>query len=142
GEEELLLPLHGVGALVGHVKRVGGQVPIRALERGVEGLAVIAKLLHDPRALGQQPLLEMGKLLLVHEASMGCGSVVGDGAACRRTATRAASPSRCMVSRVDSCPASGPRSRSRVSVSPRMNSAWASTACNSSGGPSTARVIR
>src|SRR4051812_19451249 len=46
-EQELLLPLHGVGALVGHVKRIGREVAVGRLQRRVERLVVVAQLLHD-----------------------------------------------------------------------------------------------
>src|SRR5437879_4819479 len=61
GEEELLLPLHRVGTLVRHVKGVGGEVTVGVLQGRVEGLVVVAELLHHPRALVQQSLLEMSK---------------------------------------------------------------------------------
>src|SRR5688500_5924181 len=69
-EEELLLPLHGVGALVRHVERVGGQVAVGALQGRVERLVVVAELLHHPGPLLEQSLLEMCQLLLVHCPSL------------------------------------------------------------------------
>ncbi len=74
GEEELLLPLHGVGALIGHVERVGRQVAVGRLERRVERLVVIAELLHDAGPLLQEPLLQMRQLLLVHSLIRGVWS--------------------------------------------------------------------
>ena len=73
GEEKLLLPLHGVGALIGHVERVGREVAVGRLQRRVEGLVVVAQLLHDAGPLLEQALLQMCQLFLVHSPSMGCG---------------------------------------------------------------------
>src|SRR5207247_249670 len=42
-EQERLLLLHGVGALVGHVERVAREVAVGGLEAGVGGLAVLAE---------------------------------------------------------------------------------------------------
>src|SRR3979409_1470459 len=41
-KEKLLLPLHRIGSLVRHVKRIGGEIAIGRLQRRVEGLVVIA----------------------------------------------------------------------------------------------------
>src|SRR5207237_1203769 len=57
GEQERFLALHGVGALVRHVERVAREVAVRRLQARVEGLAVIAELLHHPGALLGQSLL-------------------------------------------------------------------------------------
>src|SRR5829696_4482602 len=65
-EQERLLALHGVRALVGHVERVGAQVTIRRLWRGPERLVVMAKLLKHSAALLEQALLEVLEILLVH----------------------------------------------------------------------------
>src|SRR5690242_6380982 len=65
GEEERLLPLHGVGALVRHVEGIAREVAVRGLEARVEGFVVIPELLHHPGALLEQALLEVGQLLLV-----------------------------------------------------------------------------
>src|SRR5688500_12664859 len=70
GEQELLLALHGVGALVGHVERVGRQVAVGALQGRIEGLVVVAELLDDAGPLFEQSLLQMCQLLLVHCPSL------------------------------------------------------------------------
>src|SRR5207249_2796133 len=70
-EQERLLLLHGVGALVGHVERVAREVAVGGLEAGVEGFAVIAELLHYPVALLVQPLLEVLQLLLGQALGLG-----------------------------------------------------------------------
>src|SRR5690606_5266072 len=64
GHQELLLALHGVGALVRHVERVGGEVAVGGLQGGVEGLVVVAELLHHARPLLEQPLFHVRQLLL------------------------------------------------------------------------------
>src|SRR4051812_26534593 len=66
GEQERLLALHGVGALVGHVERVGTQIAIGALGRGSERLVVVAELLEHALPFFEQALLEMLKALLRH----------------------------------------------------------------------------
>src|SRR2546422_11314906 len=48
-----------------HVERVARQVAVGRLEARVEGLVVVAELLHHAAPLFQQPLLEMGQLFLV-----------------------------------------------------------------------------
>ena len=63
-EEERLLPLHRVGALVGHVERVGGQVAVGRLVAGLELVRRSGPAPSAPRALFQQPLLEVLELLL------------------------------------------------------------------------------
>src|SRR5574338_291756 len=73
GEEELLLALHGVGALIGHVERVRGEIAVGGLQGRVEGVVVVAQLLHDTGPLFQQTLLEMCELFLVHALSVVCG---------------------------------------------------------------------
>src|SRR5438874_1857395 len=73
GEQERFLALHGVGALVRHVERVAREVAVRRLQARVEGLVVIAELLHHPGALLEQSLLEMGQLLLVQATLGGLG---------------------------------------------------------------------
>src|SRR2546425_363510 len=50
-EEKLLLPLHGVGALVRHVEGVGRQVAVGALQRRAERLVIVAQLLQHSSAL-------------------------------------------------------------------------------------------
>src|SRR5688500_6675478 len=65
-EEERLLPLHGVRALIGHVERVRAQVAVRRLRRRPEGLVVVPELLEHALALLEQPLLEVLQLLLRH----------------------------------------------------------------------------
>src|SRR5205085_8931856 len=69
-EEELLLPLHRVGSLIRHMERIGGEVAIGGLQRGIEGLVVVAQLLHDTGTFLHQALLQMGQLFLVHYSSM------------------------------------------------------------------------
>src|SRR6266705_702242 len=64
-EQELLLALHRVGALIGHVERIAGEVAVRSLQARVERLAVVAQLLDHARPLFEQSLLEVGQLLLV-----------------------------------------------------------------------------
>src|SRR6266481_2699469 len=64
-EQERFLPLHGVGALIGHVEGVTRQVPVGSLEARVEGFVVMTELLHHARPLLEQSLLEMRQLLLV-----------------------------------------------------------------------------
>src|SRR5437773_1803908 len=67
-EQERLLALHRVRALVGHVERVAGEVSVGRLQAGVEGLAVVAELLHHAGPLLEQPLLEVLELLLAEAA--------------------------------------------------------------------------
>src|ERR1035437_5923872 len=69
-EEERLLALARVGALVGHVERVRGQVAVGALRRGAEGLVVMAKLLEHALAFLEQPLLKVRDLLLDHRLEL------------------------------------------------------------------------
>src|SRR6266513_2025973 len=69
-EEKLLLALHRVGALISHVEGVAREVPVGSLQARVERLPVVAQLLEHAGALFEQPLLEMGQLLLV-EAGAG-----------------------------------------------------------------------
>src|SRR5205823_9882874 len=64
-KQERLLSLHGVGALVGHVKRIARQVAVRGLQARVERFVVVPELLHDARPLFQQPLFEVRQLFLV-----------------------------------------------------------------------------
>src|SRR5574341_1179178 len=54
-----------VGALIGHVEGVAREIAVRSLEARVERLTVVTQLFDHPRALFEQPLLEMGQLLLV-----------------------------------------------------------------------------
>src|SRR5881227_3211390 len=70
GEQERFLTLHGVGALVRHVERVAREVAVRRLQTRVEGLVVIAELLHHPGALLEQTLFQVGQLLLA-QATLG-----------------------------------------------------------------------
>src|SRR5687767_756841 len=65
-EQEGLLALHGIGALIGHVERIGAQVAVGRLRRRIERLAVVAKLLEHALALLEQPLLEVRQHLLAH----------------------------------------------------------------------------
>src|SRR2546430_14697639 len=43
GEQERLLALHGVGALIGHVERVAREVAVGRLQARVERLIVVAR---------------------------------------------------------------------------------------------------
>src|SRR3989441_7165089 len=72
-EQERLLLLHRVGALVGHAERVAREIAVGGLEAGVEGFAVIAELLHHPVTLLVQPLLEVLQLLLVQAFGLALG---------------------------------------------------------------------
>src|SRR5688500_4891254 len=63
-EEERLLALHRVRALVGHVEGVAAQLTGRALRRGPEGLVVVTELLEHAAALLLEALLEVRELLL------------------------------------------------------------------------------
>ena len=73
-EEERLLALHGVGALVGHVERIGREIAVGRLRRGVERLAVLAELLEHAAALIEQTLLEVRQQLLAHRlGALGAG---------------------------------------------------------------------
>ncbi len=64
GEEEHLLPLHGVGAQVGHVVGVGVEVRVALLGGDLGQLVVAAEGAEGPLALPQEPLLELLQLLL------------------------------------------------------------------------------
>src|SRR5437763_1331106 len=125
GEQERLLALHGVGALVRHVERVAREVAVRRLQARVERLAVIAELLHHAGALLEQPLFEMGQLLLVQTTlgRLGFGlrrhyRVPPFRPSWRRSAiaTRRASMSRSPVTSASSSTA--PSTTLRASVSP------------------------
>src|SRR6188508_1019440 len=142
GEEELLLPLHGVGALVRHVERVGRQIAVGRLQRGVEGLVVVAQLLHHARPLFEESLLEVRQLLLVHSPSLGCGPAPFWPSRYRCTPTITPCPS---IS--TSCSRSGagarrPSSSRRASVSPWMNAACPRTASTTGSAPAIQRPIR
>src|SRR5215218_10272723 len=58
-EEERLLALHRVGALIRHMERVTAQVAVGFLGSSAERLVGAAKLLHHALALVEQTLLEM-----------------------------------------------------------------------------------
>src|SRR5260370_4344789 len=64
GEQERLLALHGVGALVRHVERIAREIPVGRLQARVERLAVVAELLHHAGAFLLNALLNVGQLLL------------------------------------------------------------------------------
>src|SRR5829696_6230238 len=66
GEQERLLPLHRVGALIGHVERVAAQIAVRFLRRRAERLAIVPELFHGTTALFHKPLLEVLQRLLGH----------------------------------------------------------------------------
>src|SRR5205823_1045927 len=70
GEQERLLALHGVRALVRHMERVAREIAVRRLQARVERLVVIAELFHHPGALLEQSLFEVGQLLLA-QATLG-----------------------------------------------------------------------
>src|SRR5204862_6876940 len=70
GEQERLLALHGIGALIGHVERVAREVAVGRLQARVEGFIVVAELLHYSGALLVEALLEVGELLLA-QATLG-----------------------------------------------------------------------
>src|SRR5262245_4418853 len=85
-EEELLLPLHGVGPLVRHVKGVGREVAVGRLQRVIERLVVVPELLHHAGPFVEQALLEMLQLLLGHDRSLVDKPLHGVSAGWRRTA--------------------------------------------------------
>src|SRR5882672_4922477 len=152
-EQERLLALHGVGALIGHVEGVAREVSVGRLQARVEGLVVVAELLHHPGALFVEALLEMGQLLLVQGAlgRLGFGlslrfrrhyRVPPFRPSCRRSATvtRRASMS---ISRVTSAPSSTvPSTSRRASVSPSTNPWKADTAAMISCAPATLSSMR
>src|SRR5213596_1279719 len=70
-EQKLLLALHRVRALIGHVEGVAREIPVGRLEARVERLTVVAQLLDDAGALFEQPLLEMGQLLFIEATTLG-----------------------------------------------------------------------
>src|SRR5919107_3302483 len=72
GEQERLLALHRVGALIGHVERIAAQIAVGLLRRRAERLAIVAKLLHRPAAFFHQPLLEVLQHLLGHRLGLLC----------------------------------------------------------------------
>src|SRR5438034_11070983 len=132
GEQEGLLALHGVGALIRHVERVAREVAVGRLQAGVEGLVVVAELLHHPSALLVETLLQVGQLLLAQAPLGRLGFRFRLGfrrhyrvppfrPSCRRSAmvTRRASMS---TSRVTSASSStAPRTSLRARVSPSTN---------------------
>src|SRR5438046_9161103 len=65
GEQERLLALHGIRALIRHVERVAREVAVGRLQARVEGLVVIAEVLHHPGALLVKAFLEVAPLPLV-----------------------------------------------------------------------------
>src|ERR687896_681175 len=65
-EEEGLLALHRVGALIRHVERVAAQVTVGRLGRRAEGLVVVPELLEHAPPLLEKPLLEVLEHLLRH----------------------------------------------------------------------------
>src|SRR5215213_4382362 len=69
-EEERLLALHRVGALVRHVERVRAQIAVGALRRRPERLVVVPELLEHALALLDQPLLEVRDLLLAERLEL------------------------------------------------------------------------
>src|SRR2546426_2576574 len=67
GEQEGLLALHGVGALIRHVERVAREVAVGRLQAGVERLVVVAELLHHPSALFVETLLQEERARVMKE---------------------------------------------------------------------------
>src|SRR5688572_17795034 len=142
GEEKLLLALHGVGALVGHVEGVGGQIAVGGLERAVEGLVVIPELLHHARPLFDQTLLQMGQLLLVHATSVVKVPPPWPDSSERRTPTTTARLSISNCCCVSGVGARRPISSRRARVSCRIASACARTASSAARSPSIHRFMR
>src|SRR6266536_2998725 len=149
-EQERLLALHGVGALIGHVERVARQVAVRRLQARVERLAVVAELLHHASALFQQSLLQVAELLLVqplgrfdfHLGFRRHYRVPPFRPSWRRSAivTRRASMS---ISRVTSAWSSTvPRTTFRASVSPSTRPWNVDTASTISAAPATLNSMR
>src|SRR5207247_510089 len=132
------------------VERVAGEVAVGRLQAGVEGLVVVAELLHHPGALFVEALLEMGQLLLVQAAlgRLGFGfglrfrrhyRVPPFRPSCRRSAmvTRRASMS---TSRVTSASSSTvPSTSRRATVPPSTNPRTADPAATTSAPPPTPR---
>src|SRR5260370_28324533 len=58
------MALHGVVPVVRHVERIAREIPVGRLQARVEGLAVVAELLHHAGALLLESLLKVGQLLL------------------------------------------------------------------------------
>src|SRR5256886_1071399 len=153
GEQERLLALHGVGALIGHVERVAREVAVGRLQARVERLIVVAELLHHPGALLVEALLEVGQLLLAQATLGRLGFDFGLGfrrhyrvppfrPSCRRSAivTRRASMS---TSRVTSASSStAPSTSRRASVSPSTNPWNADTAAMISSAPAKLSSMR
>src|SRR3989441_12560730 len=153
GEQERLLAFHGVGALIRHVERVAREVAVGRLQAGVEGLVVVAELLHHPSALLVETLLQVGQLLLAQAplGRLGFGFRLGFRRhyrvppfrpSCRRSAraTRRASMS---TSRVTSASSSTvPSTSRRASVSPSTNPWNADTAAMISSAPAKLSSMR
>src|SRR5690606_28878432 len=94
GEEESLFPLHGIGALIGHVERVRAQIAVRRLGRVEKRLLMVAEFLQNPTALLHESLLEVSDHLLGHAPWL-AGSTTGRHADHSRVrASRAVTPSR------------------------------------------------
>src|SRR5258706_316262 len=143
-EQERFLPLHGVGALIGHVEGVTRQVPVGSLEARVEGFVVMTELLHHARPLLEQSLLEMRQLLLVQ--TLGSlrrhARVPPFRPSCRRRASVTLRPSM-STSRVMSASSSTPPSTvRRASVSPSTYPKNASVAAKTSAAPAMLSSIR
>jgi len=85
-EQEGLLALHCVGALIGHVERVGAQVPVVGL-RSAKRLVGSAELFQRSTTFVAEAFFEVVQRLLVH-----FGPRVGRGAValCRRARTSTA----------------------------------------------------
>src|SRR5436190_8588033 len=69
-EEECLLALHGIGALIRHVERVAAQIAVGLLRGRAERLPVTPQLLNGAPALLHQPLLEVLQHLLRHRLGL------------------------------------------------------------------------
>src|ERR1700694_4682300 len=65
-EQERLLALHRVGALIRHVERIAAEIAVSFLRRGTECLVVVTQLLQHALPLLEQSFLEVLELLLGH----------------------------------------------------------------------------
>src|SRR5687767_9234689 len=143
GEQERLLALHGVRALVGHVERVRAQVTIRGLRRRAERLVVVSELIQHATTLLEQPFLEMLKILLVHRLDLlgAAGGWHRYGSLVR--ATRTGDPSRSATCGTACCPTGGsPTAISRANSSLAIQSLYSEIADSISSGATIHSRIR